>query len=81
MDQVFELCSYSRIYEKEGACVKCYVRENMWYLEYKYGDFSETKPLFSIQNIDPLYLESICRHELDKFLKQIEREKVVCTTI
>lgn len=32
-------------------------------------------------NIDPLYLEPICRHELDKFLKQIEREKVVCTTI
>lgn len=80
-NQVFELCSYSRIYEKDGARVKSYVRGNMLCLEYKYGDFSETKPLFSIQNIDSLYLESICRHELDKFLKQIEREKVACTTI
>lgn len=62
---------------KNGVVADLCIKDNSFYIKFNYNGLEEVRKIFEINDSNMNVLETIGNHELDKYLKEKEREHYV----
>jgi transcriptional regulator with XRE-family HTH domain len=77
MDEVYDLCSYSKKIFLGGIEADLFVKDQSFFITFIYDGVKKTERIYSIKGSNFRYMEAVGYHELEKLSKKMEREKYV----
>jgi transcriptional regulator with XRE-family HTH domain len=77
MDEVYDMCSYSKKISLGGIEASLFVKNQSFFITFIYNGVEKTEKIYNIKGNNFSYMEAVGYHELEKLSKKIEREKYV----